>query len=83
MLGWGVARTEPLNWDYCDRSPCTRLINALGEWIYGNPEDGSYVMIRHVQSDTLLMEIRYCPFCGCRLEQLILKADRTVTIPDS
>lgn len=84
MLGWAVAD----GWDYCGRSPCTRLIDALGRWIYGNPADGSYVtVICRVDVDgaskSELSEIRYCPFCGCRLEKLEFKAGHVVEISDS
>jgi len=68
------------SWDFCDRSPCTRLIEALGKWIYGKPDDGSYVAV----SPTLeISEIRYCPFCGIRLAQLELKAGQLIELPDS
>ena len=74
------------SWDYCDRSPCTRLIEALGRWIYGNPTDGTYVVVicrANSMTKPMLSEVRYCPFCGCRLDQLILKAGQAVELPDS
>lgn len=73
-----MARIEPFNWDYCDRSPCSRLIKALGEWIYGDLDDGSYVIVTR---GTTPSEIRYCPFCGTRLDQLELTAGQIVQVP--
>jgi hypothetical protein len=51
--------------EICDRSPCTRLLKALGVWIFGTPKG----FVAQVDEDNLVV-INYCPFCGTRLEEM-------------
>jgi hypothetical protein len=59
---------------FCDRSPCTPLVAALGHYIFGSeegftlhvpkrPEASSEDEFEHV-------DIEYCPFCGTRLDEV-------------
>ena len=58
----------------CDRSPCDRLLEALGKYIFGAPDrDGGFYMTvlpdDKVQ-DPLEISVDYCPFCGTRMEEV-------------
>jgi hypothetical protein len=56
----------------CDRSPCDRLLKALGGYIFGMLKDHKAQFTLEVLTprghDTALIE--YCPFCGTRLEEI-------------
>lgn len=56
----------------CDRSPCDRLLKALGRYIFGATNGRSDLVTLEVitpeGSDTAIIE--YCPFCGTRLEEV-------------
>jgi hypothetical protein len=68
-------------WDFCDRSPCKALLGALGYYIFGDPETGGYVMAFIPKSRTgpvAVIAIRYCPFCGTRLDTLQVGIERYV-----
>ena len=69
------------DWDLCNRSPCKRLLHALGRYVYGDPQTGGYVMAFMAQrrnAPVTIVQIRYCPFCGTRLDDLELGVDRYV-----
>lgn len=69
------------DWDFCDRSPCKALLGALGHYVFGDPETGGYVMAFIAQDrnePVTVTAIRYCPFCGTRLDQLQLGIERYV-----
>lgn len=79
----GKPRAKPQPWDYCDRSPCARLLDALGRYVFGRPATGEYVltfMVRTKRGRPRVIPIRYCPFCGMRLSSLELFADGHVTV---
>lgn len=56
----------------CDRSPCDRLLHALGNYIFGVLRDAKARFTLEVLTprghDTAIIE--YCPFCGTRLEEI-------------
>lgn len=56
----------------CDRSPCDRLLGALGSFIFGvysgNRAQFTLEVLTPNGHDTALIE--YCPFCGTRLEEI-------------
>lgn len=56
----------------CDRSPCDRLLHALGSYIFGILKGGAAQFTLEVLTpsghDTAIIE--YCPFCGTRLEEI-------------
>lgn len=55
--------------EICDRSPCDGLLGALGSYISGSKE--TFVLSYKDQSGhgtDALIKIKYCPFCGTRLE---------------
>lgn len=68
--------------EFCDttRSPCEQLIDELGRSILvdkktgrfftkGWSKDTSYIsQFKAGKSLIRWIEIKYCPFCGCRLE---------------
>ena len=80
------SRAQPVDnrpWDYCDRSPCARLIDALGRYVFGNPKTGEFVltfMVRTKRGRPKVIPIRYCPFCGSRLDSLNLIHDGEVSV---
>ena len=79
----GKPRLDSRPWDYCDRSPCARLLDALGRYVFGRPDTGEYVltfMVRTKRGRPNVIPIRYCPFCGMRLGRLELSADGRVTV---
>lgn len=72
------------SWDYCDRSPCKRLLNGLGRYIFGD-EQGGYVMafsVKRRKAPVSIIPIRYCPFCGTRLSELDVAVKRMVSCPE-
>lgn len=85
----GKPRSQPVDarpWDYCDRSPCSRLLDALGRYVFGRPSTGEYVltfMVRTKRGRPRVIPIRYCPFCGIRLSSLELKATGQVAVQAS
>ena len=57
----------------CDRSPCDRLLQALGRYIFGAVQGRVDVVTLEVLTpqkghETALIE--YCPFCGTRLDEI-------------
>jgi len=56
----------------CDRSPCDRLLHALGSYVFGMLKDNraqfTLEVITPKGADTAIIE--YCPFCGTRLEEI-------------
>lgn len=56
----------------CDRSPCDRLLRALGKYIFGALSGRTDVVTLEVLTpgghDTAV--ISYCPFCGTRLDEI-------------
>ena len=85
----GKPRAQPVDtrpWDYCDRSPCARLLDALGRYVFGRPSTGEYVltfMVRTKRGKPKVIPIHYCPFCGMRLSNLELFADGDVHVEAS
>ena len=70
-------------WDFCDRSPCTRLLSALGEFIFGDRETGGFVMCfiaKRKNSPVSIIPIRYCPYCGTRLSELKVTGRKLVKV---
>ena len=67
---------------YCDRSPCDKLLGALGRWIFGNPGGGYTAVTGKLNQDNVryLDSISYCPFCGTHLDQLRLGAQEIIEI---
>jgi hypothetical protein len=53
---------------FCDTSPCERLLEALGKWVFGRrpPQKGFMATITGPQG-MQLVELHYCPFCGTRI----------------
>ena len=53
---------------FCDTSPCQRLLNALGVWIYGlkPPQKGYIAFLATKDGRVEGVTIDYCPFCGTR-----------------
>jgi hypothetical protein len=54
--------------EICDRSPCDSLLNELGSTIFGSPEGDGFYMVVIREAKEVERDIRYCPFCGTRLE---------------
>lgn len=52
----------------CDRSPCDRLLQALGNWLFGSAE--GFFLQAASDSKEVEVTIDYCPFCGTRLEEV-------------
>lgn len=56
----------------CDRSPCDRLLNALGKYVFGALAGRTDIVTLEVLTpkghETALIE--YCPFCGTRLDEI-------------
>lgn len=56
----------------CDRSPCDRLLRALGKYVFGALSGRTDVVTLEVLTpsghDTAV--ISYCPFCGTRLDEI-------------
>jgi len=56
----------------CDRSPCDRLLQALGRFSFGAIVDAKDVVTLEVLTtsghETVIIE--YCPFCGTRLDEI-------------
>lgn len=56
----------------CDRSPCDRLLQALGRYIFGAVQGRTDVVTLEVLTprghETSFIE--YCPFCGTRLDEI-------------
>jgi hypothetical protein len=55
----------------CDRSPCDRLLEVLGKYIFGSsPTGNGGFYFQMPGEDPAEIEIDYCPFCGTRLEEV-------------
>jgi hypothetical protein len=56
----------------CDRSPCDPLLQALGRFIFGAVEGRTDVVTLEVLTPAghATAIIRYCPFCGTRLDEI-------------
>lgn len=59
----------------CDRSPCDRLLNSLGKFIFGATDKDGGFYITTASGENLTegpteVNIEYCPFCGTRLEEV-------------
>ena len=81
MPGSRNGKAPDEEWDFCDRSPCRRLLGALAYYAFGDPETGGYVMAfipRSRKEPVTVTAIRYCPFCGTRLDTLQVGVDRYV-----
>jgi hypothetical protein len=59
---------------FCDRSPCTPLMEALGHYIFGSPEGFVLTVAKRpevpTQEEIADIDIEYCPFCGTRLDEV-------------
>jgi hypothetical protein len=69
---------------FCDRTPCTRLIQILGLFLFGN-DSGGYTLIvyDYPNNRSYTVEIDYCPFCGHRLEKLQFERGRVLALGTS
>jgi hypothetical protein len=56
---------------FCDRSPCSPLMAALGSYIFGSQE-GFILLVPSgaPPHEEVEIDIDYCPFCGTRLEEV-------------
>lgn len=57
----------------CQRSPCTRLTNALGRWVRANREGWFQRIFEETvpgQGKVDWVQIPYCPFCGTHLSEV-------------
>jgi ribosomal protein L33 len=69
--------------NFCDRSPCPGMLEALGRWVFGS-EDGGYLAVTGRARDNgtkHLDKIKYCPFCGTALEHLSVIAQEVIELP--
>ena len=53
--------------EICDRSPCDGLLGALGSYIFGSKK-GFIMSCTDEAREIHKVNIKYCPFCGTRLE---------------
>jgi len=66
---------------YCDLSPCDGLLPALGRYVLGDPKTGEYKFLTYgTNKKRGAVSIKYCPFCGTRLENLELASTGTVVL---
>ncbi len=58
--------------DICDRSPCDRLLEALGNYIFGilDQDKTKFTLEVITKEGARTAIIEYCPFCGTRLEEI-------------
>ena len=56
----------------CDRSPCDRLLHALGNYVFGYQEGeiARFTLEVAVPGGHETAVIEYCPFCGTRLDEI-------------
>lgn len=56
----------------CDRSPCNRLLAALGKCIFGavRGNQGQFTLDVATDQGRETISLEYCPFCGTRLEEI-------------
>lgn len=56
----------------CDRSPCDRLLQALGRYIFGAVAGTRDMVTLEVVTPkgSATAVIEYCPFCGTRLDEV-------------
>lgn len=56
----------------CDRSPCDRLLHALGNYVFGMLKDRQAQFTLEVLTPAghATAVIEYCPFCGTRLDEI-------------
>jgi hypothetical protein len=76
---------------FCDTSPCSQLLSALGQWIFGlrPPQQGYVAFLATKDGRVESITIDYCPFCGTRfgwtdgdqLEKWILPLRRKTKTP--
>lgn len=59
----------------CGRSPCTRMVEALGRWVFGNDDGGYTAVTGHIDNAQAKFydTITYCPFCGTHLDKNTFK----------
>jgi hypothetical protein len=71
--------------DFCDWSPCSKLLGALGRYVFGDPITGEYkVVVATVNEEPRAITVDYCPFCGTRLTNLQMAATGQITVlPDT
>ena len=53
----------------CDRSPCDRLMKALGRFMFGVSNSTFTLEVATPRGRETAM-VEYCPFCGTRLEEI-------------
>lgn len=68
--------------DFCDWSPCARMIQALGLYVFGDPLTGDYkIVVRQPRArKSVVLTLTYCPFCGTRMTELQMAATGKVII---
>ena len=76
MLGFGLLA------NYCDRSPCPGMLEALGRWVFGDESGGYTAVTGRVDTANVkhLDKIKYCPFCGTALAELSLAAREVIEL---
>lgn len=53
----------------CDRSPCDRLLKAIGRYMFGIT-GSTFTLEVKTREGVESSIIEYCPFCGTRLEEI-------------
>lgn len=66
--------------NFCDRSPCEPLLEALGRYVFGTQTGGYAIAVKPLKGKRKVVIIKYCPFCGGRLERLEMAKTKTVDV---
>ena len=64
---------------FCDRTLCDGMFKAMGRYVFGDPHAKTITMVAHkLGGGAESVPIQYCPFCGTRLDNLVLVASGEV-----